>query len=143
VAYETMWGSTEKMARKIVEGITAEGVSVKLFDLAVSDRTEVIYDMFDAKGYVFGSSNHDSGMLPSMVSFLDFLKGLKPQNRIGCAFGSYGWSPVVTPAIEKVLQETGIEIRQPGLSVQFSPDDEALNRCAEFGREFARKVKVS
>lgn len=143
VAYETMWGSTEKMARKIVEGIAAEGVSVQLFDVAESDRTEIIYAMFEARGYVVGSSNHDSSMLPNMVAFLDFLKGLKPKNRIGCVFGSYGWSAVVTPAIEKVLQETGIEIKQPGLSIQFSPDEEALKRCFEFGREFARLVKAS
>lgn len=141
VAYETMWGSTEKMARKIVEGIEAEGVSVKLFNVAESDRTELTYAMFDAKGYVIGSSNHDSGMLPNMVAFLEFLKGLKPKNRIGCTFGSYGWSPVVTPAIEKILQEAGVEIRQPALAVQYSPDEAELKRCDEFGREFARAVK--
>lgn len=143
VVYETMWGSTEKMALKIVEGIISEGVSVRLFDMAASDRTEVIYAMFEAKGYMMGSSNHDSGVLPNMAAFLEFLRGLKPKNRIGCAFGSYGWSGVVAPAIEKVLKETGIEVKQSALSVQYSPDDNEVERCFEFGREFARIIKAS
>ena len=143
VAYETMWGSTEKMARKIVEGIAAEGVSVKLFDVATTDRTEVIYAMFEAKGYVLGSSNHDSGVLPNMAAFLEFFKGLKPKNRIGCAFGSYGWSGVVAQALEKTFKEAGVEVAQPALSIQYSPDDDGLKRCHEFGRAFARMVKAS
>ena len=143
VAYETMWGSTEKMARKIVEGITDEGVSVQLFDVAESDRTEVVYALFSAKGYLFGSSNHDSGLLPNMVSFLDFLKGLKPKNRIGTAFGSYGWSGLAIKQLEAILQETGIEQKQPSLSIQYAPDAEGLERCYEFGRAFARLVKTT
>jgi len=143
VAYETMWGSTEKMARKIVEGIGAEGVSVKLFDVAVSDRTEIIYEMFGARGYLLGSSNHDSGILPNMVSFLEFLKGLKPRNRMGGVFGSYGWSGLAVKQMEAVLKETGIEQMQPSLAIQYAPDAEGLQRCFEFGREFARRIKAS
>ncbi|MFA5159520.1 MAG: flavodoxin domain-containing protein, partial [Candidatus Omnitrophota bacterium] len=143
VAYETMWGSTEKMARKIVEGITDEGVPVQLFDVAESDRTEVVYALFSAKGYLFGSSNHDSGLLPNMVSFLDFLKGLKPKNRIGSAFGSYGWSGLALKQLETILQETGIEQKQPSLAIQYAPDAEGLERCFEFGRAFARLVKTT
>ncbi len=143
VAYETMWGSTEKMARKIVDGIAAEGVSVKLFDLAGSDRTEIIYEMFSAKGYVLASSNHDSGVLPNMAAFLEFFRGLKPKNRMGCAFGSYGWSNMAVPALEKALKEAGVEVKQPGLSVQYSPDENELRRCFDFGRDFARVIKAS
>ena len=143
VTYETMWGSTEKMARKIVEGITAEGVSVKLFDAAVSDRTEIIYEMFTSKGYLIGSSNHDSGILPSMTSFLDFVKGLKPQNRFGGVFGSYGWSGLAVKQMELILKECGIEQKQPSLAIQYAPDAEGLQRCFEFGREFARIVKAA
>ncbi|HNX68985.1 MAG TPA: flavodoxin domain-containing protein [Candidatus Omnitrophota bacterium] len=143
VVYETMWGSTAKMAHKIAEGITEEGVSVEMFDAAQSDRSDIIYQMFEAKGYVIGSSNHDSGILPSIGSVLEFLKGLKPKNRIGCAFGSYGWSGVVGQKLETLLKEIGIELTQPSVTVQYAPDEAALRRCYELGREFARRVKAS
>ncbi len=140
VAYETMWGSTEKMAKSIVQGLTDSGVSVKLFNVAASDRTEIVKEMLDAKGYIIGSSTHDNDMLPNMAGFLDFLKGLKPKNRIGAAFGSYGWAGGAVKSIEEVLKETGIEVVQPSISVKYAPDQNENVRCYEYGKEFAQKV---
>jgi flavorubredoxin len=141
VAYETMWGSTAKMAEKIVEGIADAEVSFQLFDIAESDRTEVITEMFGAKGYIVGSSNHDSGILPNMTAFMEFLRGLHPKNRIGCAFGSYGWSGVAIQSLQSTLAASGVEIVQPALSVQYAPDETQLKQCYEYGKKFAELVK--
>jgi len=141
VIYETMWGATEKMARKIVEGITGVGVSIKLFDVATSDRTEIIKEMLDAKGFIFGSSTHDNDMLPAIAGFLGLVKGLKPKNRIACVFGSHGWAGGAVKEIEDVLKETGIELVQPGLAIKYFPDKDEIKRCYEFGRNFAKKIR--
>jgi flavorubredoxin len=139
IVYETMWGSTEKMARKLAEGLADQGVDVKLFDIAVSDRTAVIKEMLDAKGYLIGSSTHDNDMLPNIAGFLQFLRGLKPKNRIASAFGSYGWSGGATSGVEKELKEAGIEIG-PSISFKFVPDEGEFKKCYEFGSEFAKKL---
>ncbi|MDD4980188.1 MAG: flavodoxin domain-containing protein [Candidatus Omnitrophica bacterium] len=142
VIYETMWGATEKMARRIADGITAAGVSVKVFDVTSSDRTEIIKEMLDAKGFIFGSSTHDNDILPNMAGFLEFLKGLKPKDRIAAVFGSYGWAGGAVKNIEDILREAGIElIGSPGLSVKYVPDENDIKRCYEFGRNFAGKLK--
>ncbi len=141
VAYETMWGATEKMARKMVEGITEAGIEVKLFDIAVTDRTEVIKEMLQAKGFMFGSSTHDNGMLPNFAGFLEFVKGLKPKNRLCCAFGSYGWAGGATAGIEAVIKEAGMELAMPSFSAKYAPDESETKRCYEYGREFAQKIK--
>lgn len=143
VVYETMWGSTEKMARAIVEGATDAGVSVKLFDISQADVSEVIKEMIFAKGYLIGSSTHDNDMLTFMAGFLHFLKGLKPKKRIGAAFGSYGWGGGAVKSIEGILKETGIELAQQSLSVRYVPNEEEVKKCYEFGKEFANKVKTS
>lgn len=140
VVYETMWGATEKMARRIAEGITDSGVSVKLFDITTSDRTEVIKEMLDAKGFVIGSSTHDNDMLTTIAGFLEFLKGLAPKNRIAAAFGSYGWAGGAVKSIENILKDTGIEVIQPGLSVKYVPDENEIKHCYEFGMDFAGKL---
>lgn len=142
VVYETMWNSTEKMARKIAEGITDAGIEAKLFDVAQTDRTEVIKEMLDARGYAVGSSTHDNGMLPSIAGFMDFLKGLKPKNRIGCAFGSFGWAGGAVKNIENILKEAGVEVAQPSIGVQYAPDKNDIKHCYEFGEAFAAKVKA-
>ena len=139
IIYETMYGSTEKMARKIVEGIADAGVAVKLFDITQADRTEIVKEMLDAKGYLIGSSTHDNGMLPTMVGFLAFLKGLKPKGRIAAAFGSYGWSGGAVASIEKEIKEAGIEIA-PSISFKYLPDTNEMKRCYEYGKEFAGKL---
>jgi flavorubredoxin len=141
IVYETMWGSTARMARKIAEGVADAGVKHEVYDIAATDRTEVIYGLFNAKGYIFGSSNHDSGMLPNMVSFMEFLKGLHPRNRIGAAFGSYGWSGLAIKKLEETMKEAGVEIAQPALSVVYAPDASQLAACYEFGKKIAETVK--
>lgn len=140
VVYESMWGATDKMARKIAEGISDAGVPAKLFEISQSDRTEVIKEMLDAKGYLIGSSTHDNGMLPDMAGFLVFLKGLKPKERSAAAFGSYGWSGGAVASIENTLKETGISIAQPSISVKYSPDGNELKKCYDYGKEFASKL---
>jgi len=141
VVYETMWQATEKMAYKITEAITDAGLEVKLFDIAQSDRTEVVTEMLDAKGFVIGSSTHDNNMLLNIAAFMESLKGLKPKNRLACVFGSYGWAGGAVKEIEDILKETGIELTQPGLSIKYVPDEDEMKRCYEYGGDFANKIK--
>ncbi len=140
MVYETMWGSTEKMARKIVEGLIDAGVEVKLFDIARSDRSDVVTEMLDAKGFIIGSSTHDNDMLLNLAAFLEMLKGLKPKNRVTAVFGSYGWAGGAVKEIEDVLKETGIEICQPSISCKYVPDKNDLGNCYDFGTQFAKKL---
>lgn len=141
IVYETMWGATAKMAHKITEGLIDSGVGVKLFEINQADRTEVIKEMMDAKGFLIGSSTHDNDMLNNIAGFLEFLKGLRPKNRIGAAFGSYGWVGGAVKSIEEILKAAGAEIAQPSISVKYMPDEEEIKKCYEFGKEFAAKIR--
>jgi flavorubredoxin len=139
VVYETMWGSTEKMARKIIEGITSQGVEAVLFDVTKNDRPEIASYMLDAKGWIFGSSTHDGEMLPVIVGFLHFLKGSRAKGRISFAFGSYGWSGEAVKDIEDTI--SNITSLETSLRCVFNPTEEELNKCFEAGKAFALKIK--
>ncbi|MDR0978022.1 MAG: FprA family A-type flavoprotein [Endomicrobium sp.] len=139
VVYETMWHSTEKMAEKIFEGITSENVEAVLFDVTKNDRTDMASYMLDAKGWVFGSSTHDGGMLPVIAGFLHFLKGSRANGRRSFAFGSYGWSGEAVKDIEDTV--SGVTAFDPSLKVVFNPVKEELDKCFELGRVFASKIK--
>jgi flavorubredoxin len=141
VVYETMWGATEKMARKIVQGLTDVGLEAKLFDITQSDRTEIIKQMLDAKGFIIGSSTHDNDMLPSIAGFLEFLKGLAPKNRVAATFGSFGWAGGAVKNMENILKETGIEVIQPAQAVKYRPDENEMKHCWEFGQNFGKRIK--
>ncbi|MCM8770713.1 MAG: FprA family A-type flavoprotein, partial [Candidatus Omnitrophica bacterium] len=91
-------------------------------------------------GFIFGSSTHDNDMLPTIAGFLEFLKGLKPKNRIAAVFGSYGWAGGAIKNIENILKETGIDIVLPSIGAQYMPDEKQIQGCYEFGKQFAKML---
>jgi len=141
VIYDTMWHSTEMMARAIVDGLAQEGVSVRLFDLATSHRSDVITEVLDAGALVIGSATLNNGMLPRMADFLHYMKGLRPANKIGAAFGSYGWSGEAVKVINAAMEEMKFTIPDPGITVQYVPVREDLERCRDLGHRVARELK--
>ncbi len=140
VVYDTMWGSTEKMAKAMIEGITSEGVEVMLFRLPFSDRGDIIKELLEAKGILIGSSTINSGVLPTVAPFLEEMQGLRPRNKMAAAFGSYGWGGGAVKTIEESLKKAGMEIVAPALTVKWVPDKDEIQKCFEFGKEFAKKV---
>jgi len=140
VVYDTMWGSTEKMAKAMVEGISSEGVEAMLFRLPFSDRGDIIKELLEAKGILVGSSTINNGVLPTVAPFLEEMQGLRPRNKIAAAFGSYGWGGGAVKTIEESLEKAGMEIVAPALTVNWVPDKNEIQKCFEFGKEFAKKV---
>ncbi len=140
VIYDTMWESTEKMAKAVVDGITAEGVTAKLFKLSASDRNDIIKEMINAKAVIVGSPTINNDILPNVAPLLDDLKGLKPKNKIGMAFGSFGWGGGAVKTIEEKLRAAGLEILDESLTVKWVPTPEELDHCFSAGRMIAQRI---
>jgi len=141
IVYDTMWKSTEKMAIAILEGISSEGVEVKLLKLRDNHRSDIMKEVIDAKAVIVGSPTLNNGMFPTVSDFLTYMKGLRPKNKIGAAFGSYGWSGGAVQAIESELEASKFELIKPELTFKYLPTSEEMKKCYEFGVEIARKVK--
>jgi flavorubredoxin len=140
VVYATMWHSTEKMAGAISESLAQAGVKVKLLSMNESHRSEVVYEVLDAGALIVGSSTLNNNILPQMADVMTYLKGLKPANLIGAAFGSYGWSGESVKDLEAILREMKVEIAAPSISVKNVPDDGALEKCSELGKTVAAQL---
>jgi flavorubredoxin len=143
IIYDTMWKSTEKMAYAIMDGIIKEGVEARLFKLSVSDITDVMTEVMLAKGLVLGSPTLNNGLMPTVASFVHYMKGLRPRNKIGAAFGSYGWSGESVKLLNDILNEIKAEIVHEGIKVKFAPDKDTLKQCEELGKIIAQKIKSS
>ncbi len=141
VIYDTMWHSTEMMAKAVADGIESQGVSVQLLDLAVNHRSDVMTEVIDAKGICLGSPTLNNGLLPRMAGFLMYMKGLRPTNKYGAAFGSYGWSGESVKLLNKAMEEMKFEIIHEGVRVKYVPDHEALKACRELGIKMGQMVK--
>ena len=142
VVYDTMWGSTDKMARAIAEGAISEGVEVNLLKLRASELSEVVTEILDAKAVVVGSPTLNNQMFPTLSSFLTYITGLKPKGKLWSFFGSYGWGGGAVRGMVETARKAGFEVHEPGIEVKYVPDQEDLKKCFEFGRQIAAKIKA-
>jgi len=142
VVYDTMWGSTDKMARAIAEGATSEGVEVKLLKLRASDLTEAVTEILDAKAVAVGSPTLNNQMFPTLGSFLTYITGLKPKGKLWSFFGSYGWGGGAVKGMIETAKKASFDVLEPGIEVKYVPDQEDLKKCFEFGGQIAAKIKA-
>lgn len=142
IIYDTMWHSTEMMAKAVYNGLVQEGVSVKLCNLRSNHRSDVMTEVLDAKALIFGSPTLNNGLLPRLAGMISYMKGLKPKNRIGAAFGSYGWSGESVPLLRQAMEDMKIEVFAPGVKVKNVPTHDDLRQCLELGRKIGQAVKV-
>jgi flavorubredoxin len=140
IIYNSMWGATHNMAEFIGKGIGHAGVSYKIFNLATSDRNDVIAEVFKSKGIILGSSTVNNGLLTKLMPVIEDLVGLKFINRVAAAFGSYGWSGESPKLLEEYLKKAKMKILLDGIKFQYMPNDKELQQCIEFGEEFAVKM---
>lgn len=141
VVYDTMWGSTTKLARAVVEGITEAGCACNLYRIAVSDHSDIVKELLLSRAVVVGSATINRSFLPTLAPFLDDLVGLKPVKRVGAAFGSFGWSGEAVSDIEERLKKAGVELIAPGYKVKWVPTEEELAGIREWAKEIGRRVK--
>ena len=140
IVYDTMWGSTESMAKAILKGLIEEGAEAKLLHLRSNHRSDIIYEMLEAKGILLGSPTLNNGMFPTMGDFLTYMRGLKPKGKIFGLFGSHGWGGGAVKEMRKNLVEEKFEVWEKELVVQYIPDSEELKKAIQFGKEFAQKI---
>mgnify|MGYP002153774879 CR=1 FL=1 len=140
IVYDTMWGSTESMAKAILKGLIEEGAEAKLLHLRSNHRSDIIYEMLEAKGILLGSPTLNNGMFPTMGDFLIYMKGLKPKGKIFGLFGSHGWGGGAIKEMRKNLVEEKFEVWEKELPVQYIPDSEEVRKAIQFGKEFSKKV---
>jgi len=127
IVYDTMWGSTEKIAKALYKEINHRGIPVKRYRLTNADYSDVITEAMKAKAILVGSPTLNNGLYPLVAEYLSYQRGLKPMNKIGMAFGSYGWGGGAVKEIIKELEATGIEVMEEKIEIKFVPKSEDLN----------------
>jgi flavorubredoxin len=142
IVFDTMWGSTDKMARAIADGVISQGVEVKLLKLRASYNSEAVTEVLDAKAVLVGSPTLNNQMFPTIGSFLTYVTGLKPKGKLWGFFGSYGWGGGAVKGMIETAKKAGFEVYEPVVEVKYVPDQEDIKKCFEFGQQIAQKIKA-
>jgi anaerobic nitric oxide reductase flavorubredoxin len=142
IVFDTMWHSTDKMARAIADGIISQGVEAKLFKLRSYSNSEAVTEILDAKAVLVGSPTLNNQMFPTIGSFLTYITGLKPKGKIWGFFGSYGWGGGAVRSMIETTKKAGFDVVETGVEVKYVPDEEDLKKCFDFGQQIAQKIKT-
>jgi flavorubredoxin len=143
IVYDTMWGSTGQMAQSLREGLEMAGVPVTMRNLKTTHISDVLTDVIRSKAILIGSPTLNMGVLPTVGAFLTYLEGLRPKNRIGFAFGSYGWGEQSVKKIAAVMSALGWDMPIDGVKTQYIPDQDELASIREVGAELGAVIKGS
>lgn len=144
VVFDSMWHSTESMAREICDAFIAEGISAQLVDVKSTHISDIMLYMCDAKYVAVGSPTLNSNMLPTVASFLTYMRGLSPKNeqRIGLAFGSYGWAPLGPKQVYAELENAKFQLPVPVVAQQWVPSEENLAELQGTVRKMIEAARV-
>ena len=133
VAYSTMWGATRILADALADGIRSRGVEVAVTDLNVSDRSAVMTEVANSSLIAFGAPTMNNQMYPAMADVLCYVKGLRPKNKLGFAFGSYGWSGEGAKQIAAELEAMGVEQPVAPVQAKYMPTEAELDAVRQAG----------
>jgi len=141
VAYCTMWGQTDYLAREIADGASHAGVDVRLYDLADTPKARITSNLLDARALLLGSPTLHRQMHHRTASYIQYIAGLKPKGKIAGVFGSYGWSSGATKQMAGMLEAIGFELPEPDFTVAYRPTAEQVAEAQAWGATFAERVK--
>jgi flavorubredoxin len=141
VVFDSMWHSTEFMARELTDALTNNGVEAVYQNLKKSHRSEVVTQCYEAAAILVGSPTINNQMFPSVADFLCYLKGLKMKNKIGAAFGSHGWSGEGAKLVQAELASMGYQMPVAEVRNQYVPSEKDMGPIKEMAKIVAEAIK--
>ncbi len=136
IAYDSMWEGTMKLAHALerhLRNLSPETV-VKVFNVATTDKNEVMTEVFKSKAIAVGSPTVSNDILSSVGGWLYFLKELRFKGKKAAAFGCYGWSGEGNSKLKGLLAEAGFEVVDAEHRVNWAPKEEDFDAMKEVAR---------
>jgi len=131
--YISMHDSTRKMVEYLVGALAQRGVTVKQFDLTVTDIGKLAMSLVDAATIVIGTPTVLAGAHPNVVYAAFLANALRPNLKFASIIGSYGWGGKVVEQLAGMIPNLKVELLEPVLSKGFpkEADFRALDNLAD------------
>ena len=137
IVYESGTGNTRKMAEAVAKGAReVPEVDVVLANVGQASEEQVAA----ADGIILGAPTRNTKIPPAMSQFLERMKNVPLSGKQGAVFGSYGWSGEAVGLLRSALVAQGIRVPGVGVRAKRTPDDKALEQCADLGRSVAQRL---
>jgi len=137
IIYGTGFGNTGIMAKAIEEGAKSAGLEVLLKKVEEAKPE----DVEKADAIVIGLATYKGAGMPTVIKYVESLGKLELKNRVGTAFGSYGWSGEGPIAIANKLKGYGLNVIEPPLRIKRIPEADGIEECRKLGKKIADMVR--
>jgi flavorubredoxin len=128
-----MHGSTKKMVVHFVDALTERGITVRQFNLAVTDIGKLAISLVDAATIVLGSGTVLTGPHPQVAYAAMLTNALRPKTKFASVIGSYGWGGKMVDQITNLISNLKVEILEPVIAKGHPLNDDfaALDKLAD------------
>jgi flavorubredoxin len=131
--YISMHDSTREMVKFLVEALARRGVTVKRFDLTVTDIGKLAMSLVDAATVVLGTPTVLAGPHPNVAYAAFLANALRPNIKFASIIGSYGWGGKTVEMLTGLIPNLKVEVLEPVLCKGYprETDFKALDTLAE------------
>ena len=131
--YISMHDSTREMVKFLVEALARRGVTVKRFDLTVTDIGKLAMSLVDAATVVLGTPTVLAGPHPNVAHAAFLANALRPNIKFASIIGSYGWGGKTVEVLTGMIPNLKVEVLEPVLCKGYprEKDFKALDTLAE------------
>jgi flavorubredoxin len=140
IVYVSMWKSTEKMIKTMVEILHEEGLELSIHNLAIADIGDIAKDLVDSRGIVLGAPTVLGGLHPLAVYASYLVKALRPPLKYGVVLSSYGWGGGALKHASEILSPLNIDVVGT-FEINGPPSNENLEKIIEIGKQLSAKIK--
>jgi len=138
--YISMHDSTRKMVEYFVDALSERSITVKQFNLSVTDIGKIATSLVDAATIVLGSPTVLTGAHPKVAYAAILANALKPKTKFASIIGSFGWGGRMAEQITGLIGNLKIEILEPVITKGY-PKDEDFAKLEELADKILVKHK--
>jgi flavorubredoxin len=136
----TMYRNTEHAMSAVLDGIAAEGVPVRVYDVRRTHISYILSDLWTQRGVLVAAPTYEGGLFPPMMDALKMADIKHVANKKAAYIGSYAWSGGAQKAFEEMAEKMSWDVVN---SIGFlgGPEEVDLDRARELGVQLAQQVK--
>lgn len=105
IAYASVYGNTEKVAKLLAEKLESKGEKVEIYDLARTDVSEAVAAAFRYGKLVLASITYNTDVFPYMKEFINHLTERDFKNRTVAFIENGSWAPTAAKTMRTMLEK--------------------------------------
>ena len=143
IVYGSMHGNTARMAEIVARGAAEAGIKeVKVYDVAKTEVSFIMSDIWKYKGVIIGACAHYGSMFPNMTLLVHEINEFKPKDKCYATFGGMSWSGGGVKTLAKYAEEGKWNLVADSVEVKGAPiREEDWDKLYDLGKAVAEAVK--